>query len=254
MFNVLLLETHARCNRKCWFCKHGQERQDKRSDSFVLGIGVLTKIAKELRTLNYTGRISLFGINEPLLDVRIARIIELFREHVPGAYITLNTNGDFLTEEKLEELLIAGLSAIGISIYEDASFKRFAHLKRHPRVALLDMRQPIGKVENRGGTILRNIEVFDPQRFQTTPCLRPSNMMVIKATGKAVLCCSDQYGDVELGDVRNCSLMEIWQSPNFEALRQQLQQGQRKGLKLCEKCSHRGSTSPVHYPLSHSLR
>ena len=85
LFDIILIETHNICTRRCWFCKFGQKRQDARQQ--FLPDELIAKIAQELGLLHFAGRISPFGINEPLLDPRLLDIIRLFRSHCPHAYL-----------------------------------------------------------------------------------------------------------------------------------------------------------------------
>jgi radical SAM protein with 4Fe4S-binding SPASM domain len=202
---------------------------------------VIDEIAWQLRKLEYAGRISPFGINEPLLDPRIRGIIQQFRHMVPKAFLSIVTNGDKLTESMRDRLFEAGLDALGISVYDDAGWARFSPWT-HPKVKVMDYRVQPAFFENRGGAI----PGFEPR--PDLPCDRPSNMMVIRPSGDVVLCCSDMYGAVVMGKVTEQSLLEIWHCAEFERYREQLK-GDRRGLKLCEGCSHNGATSSVRYPL-----
>jgi radical SAM protein with 4Fe4S-binding SPASM domain len=235
MFNVVLIETQSSCNRACLHCKHGQGAAPVER----MHGDVINEIAWQLRKLEYQGRISPFGINEPLLDPRIRGVVQQFRSACPKAFISLVTNGDRLTIALRDRLFDSGLDGLGISIYEDAVWDR-AQQFIHPKVALLDMRG--AAFENRAGFL----PGFEPR--PDLPCLRPSNMLVIRPSGDVVLCCSDMSGEVVMGNVMEQSLMEIWQCEAFERYREQLK-SDRHGLKLCEGCSHRGTTSGVRYPL-----
>ena len=234
MFDVVLIETHNRCNRRCWFCKFGQSPGGKR---VFLNLDLIVKIANELKEISYSGRISLFGINEPLLDEGIVDIVAIFRKACPQAYIQITTNGDLLDSYLYDELKSVGLSSLSISLYDaDSEDKLRAKLgDRLNDIKLIEMRDPL-YLENRAGSI--PINTFIPDRG----CDRPSNMLVIKATGKVVLCCADMYGAVEMGDIKSQKLQEMWCSEKFEYYRKSLRSG-REGLPLCEKCSHNGTTS-----------
>jgi MoaA/NifB/PqqE/SkfB family radical SAM enzyme len=137
LFSVIQIETQNTCNRRCWFCKFGQERQD--TEVTYLATEHIEKIAEELASLDYQGRIFPCGINEPLLDKRIIQIISLFRNTCPKAFISVNTNGDNLDESLLEDLLKAGLDALGYSIYTVAAWKKAEALaKTYSQVVMLD--------------------------------------------------------------------------------------------------------------------
>lgn len=251
LFNVVLIETHNVCTRRCWFCKFGQQRQDNVKQQ--MSEQTLLRIADNLHTLNYSGRISPFGINEPLLDPRIVDIIKLFRHQCPAAFLSLNSNSDLLTTNLLNELFEAGLNAIGLSIYDNLGFKRLAGYAHDPRVVLIDMRQPEHHLENRGGQVQTRPERFHPEQVRQRSCYRPFTMLTIRPAGNVVLCCSDMYGDVEMGNIWNAPLEAIWFSDKFNHYRRELQTQGRANLNLCQNCSHSGGTSSVSYPLSNRL-
>jgi radical SAM protein with 4Fe4S-binding SPASM domain len=247
LFDVVLIETHNRCTRRCWFCKFGQERQDpERQD---MSDEMLLQLANNLQELEFAGRISPFGINEPLIEPRIINIIKLFRTKCPKAFLSMNTNGDRLNEQLLQQLFEAGLDALGISIYDDLGMKRLAAYGQDSRIALIDMRQPDQKIENRGGEIKVNGDRFPADYFTLSSCSRPFNMLIIRPTGNVVLCCSDMYGDVVMGNVSESRLEDIWNSEAFTHYRQELRTQGRTNLRLCQDCSHDGTTSQVYYPV-----
>ncbi len=201
---------------------------------------MIDKIAMELQEINFQGRISPFAINEPLLDPRIVEIVQKFRRSCPRAYISIISNGDFLTQGLLKELVASGLDTLAISIYESSAIAKLQEkLDSTWGLTFIDMRSP-QYLENRGGDI----------KLQTKPvkgkCLRPSNMLVVKANGNVCLCCADMKAKVVFGNIKDNSLQEIWYGSEFCNVRNKLQES-REGLHLCENCSHNGSTSSVYH-------
>lgn len=67
-------------------------------------------------------------------------------------------------------------------------------------------------------------------------CSRPFYQLCINYKGKVVLCCNDYYGVVEIGDVHNSSIKELWGSEIFMHYRKELLKGNRSNLKLCNMC------------------
>lgn len=205
---------------------------------------LLKKIADNLRDLDYQGRLSPFGINEPLLDSRMPDIVRLFRGQCRDAFISLASNGDLLTREIYHALMAAGLDGLGVSVYEDSGWQRLEPYSRYPKVQLLDLRQ-VDWFENRGGEVKRG--KFNP--VSKLPCIRPFEMLVIRPTGDVVLCCSDMYCDVVMGNVAHQRLEEIWFSNKFRYYRNKLaSKTARIGLKLCENCSHDESNCSETFP------
>ncbi|HUO76312.1 MAG TPA: SPASM domain-containing protein [Thermodesulfovibrionales bacterium] len=241
LFTIIEIETHNLCTRKCWFCKHGQVRQDE-STAFMPD-DLIRKISDNLQDLGFRGRISPYSINEPFLDPRIPDIIRLFRSKCPESFISLASNGDLLSETLYQSLLVAGLDALGLSVYDDSSWKRLKAYACYSDVRIIDYRRR--KFENRGGEVKRG--TFSPLTDRS--CHRPFGMMVIRATGDVVLCCSDMYSDVVIGNVVDQRLEEIWESEKFQRYRSLLlSPTHRKGLKLCQACSHDGSACLTRFP------
>ena len=206
---------------------------------------LIKKIADNLQDLNYSGRISPFGINEPLLDNRLLDIIRLFRSKCPKSFISVESNGDLLTKNIYKSLVEAGMNALGLSIYDDQRWQELRHFTLYHNVTFIDMRGNNNLFENRGG----EIKQIKHQPLIDTICLRPTNMLVIRPKGQVVICCADMYNDVVLGDVNTQCLEDIWYSDDFNHYRKQLAASGRIGLKLCETCSHGGRTSYMKYPI-----
>ena len=249
-FNVVLIETWNTCNRKCWFCKYGQERHDEKY--VKMNWNMINKIVDNLRDLNYGGRLSWFFINEPLLDDRIYEIIELSRKNLPHAFLSLNTNGDLLTEETFGRLCTAGIDALGVSIYDDVTEKKIRTFKENGKLIMLDYRNPRpGLIDNRGGNIKKILfeKPFEINKHSNKNCMRPFNTMVINSIAQVVLCCSDMYGDVILGDVHKERLEAIWNGEQITHYRETLRKSGRAQLPLCQNCSHDGAPNPIYYPL-----
>jgi MoaA/NifB/PqqE/SkfB family radical SAM enzyme len=106
LFNVVGIETVNLCTRRCRHYKFGQKRPN--GNVKWLSAELIEKVAENLKALNFRGRISPFGINEPLMDRRMPDIIRLLRSSCPEAMITLVSNGDLLTLEILRNLFAAG--------------------------------------------------------------------------------------------------------------------------------------------------
>jgi len=68
-------------------------------------------------------------------------------------------------------------------------------------------------------------------------------MLNINWTGQGILCCNDYHGAVDLGNVRDQSLVEIWNSPAMHQYRLHLQNKNRH-LPLCDKCDFGGGMFP----------
>lgn len=242
-FTIVQLETENRCTRTCWFCKFGQKRSDP--DELQLPQDVFDRVLSELSELNFHGRVSIYGINEPLMDERISARLAQVRKACPRAFVSIDTNGDLLDLSMLDDLIEAGADAIFANAYDMTALKRLKAFPYRSAFHVEDFRVSATRVENRGGNIRLNESVFDAKAWEKKSCLRPSTTLQIRANGDVVLCCGDMYGDVVFGNVAKQSLVSIWNSTEMQRTRRQLQKGRRKGLRLCGECSHDGSASLI---------
>jgi radical SAM protein with 4Fe4S-binding SPASM domain len=248
LFRAILIETSNTCTRKCWFCKFGQERQDETITR--MDWESIHKILENLKSLQYSGRISWYNINEPLLDRRMVEILRMTREYCPQAFISLATNGDLLDANLYHSLKASGLDALGVSIYDDKTFEKVKKFADRQMV-LIDMRS-MGEdvLENRGGGVRQELPVFerDRMRYLNRSCERPFAMMVVDSRGQVVLCCDDLYGDVIMGDIQSHRLEEIWNNERFALYRNALDHEGRCNLPLCGNCSYSGEGFRPFFP------
>lgn len=248
LFRAILIETRNVCNRKCWFCKFGQERQD--SKILQMDWDTIRRILGNLKDLNYTGRISWYNINEPLSDSRMCKVLKLTREYCPRAFLSFATNGDLLNGQLYGKLKQNGLDALGVSVYDDKTLARMEKIA-DAQMVLIDMRSARpGVLDNRAGNILQENNAFLKfrSRFENRSCERPFSMIVVNPAGQVVLCCADMYWDVVMGDVREQRLEEIWNNDCFTHYRNTLATEGRRNLKLCKHCSYSGKGVKPFFP------
>jgi radical SAM protein with 4Fe4S-binding SPASM domain len=221
-----------------------------------MGWPMIERIIENLSRLNYSGRVSWFLTNEPLLDARMPEIVQRTRRACPRAFLSLVTNGDLLTSDLYAELKQAGLDALGVTAYDEHTLSRMAAISPDRGLRIINMCNSAGlQLENRAGNIKVNQHYFtrDKVRFSTRSCTRPFTTMAISAQGHVVLCCADLYADVVMGNVTCDSLEDIWNSSGFAHYRQTLVTAGRDSLHLCRECSHDGSSSRITYPLQGQL-
>jgi len=91
-------------------------------------------------------------------------------------------------------------------------------------------------LENRGG----NIETFDRlnagQKRAFKDCTRLFKHAYILFDGDMVLCCTDYYKTMVLGNVADSSVYEVWNSPRAKAIRRNFLRGDLSENLLCAQC------------------
>jgi radical SAM protein with 4Fe4S-binding SPASM domain len=246
LFEVINIETHNICNRKCSFCKFGQPEY-KISPNY-LSIDVIKKISNELESFNFEGRVHFTGINEPLIDKRIFEIVSIFSNIKAQKSIT--TNGDYLNNEFLLKLKEAGVTHLNISIYSDDHLEKINKTCKGWNYGVVDMRphqQRLYKIiSNRAGS-LDLTKMFDKEIVQIRDklskdkgCSRPFQYITVIHTGEVILCPEDMSASCVMGDLKNNSILEIWNNPKFSLYRETLKKEGRKNLFPCQSCNFNG--------------
>ena len=93
------------------------------------------------------------------------------------------------------------------------------------------------RLENRGGNI-REAEDFSHSRKMDffSDCTRLFKQAYIKFNGDVVLCCTDYEARLVLGNVRESSLHEVWNSAVATSLRAKFLSGRIGEIPLCGAC------------------
>lgn len=230
---AVAIEINSACNRKCAWCPN---YSNYRKIDF-LDEKVFFKVIDELKAMKFKGRITFNLYNEPLLDKRLLRFIDYVRKNIPSACRYLNTNGDLLNLDIWKKLRKAGLDYANISQYDgkiNENIKEILNIisskeKEHLHAHIFDT----NAICNRAGLVKSKGELKVPFKKY---CSRPFYQLCINYKGKVVLCCNDYHGVVEIGDVHNSSIKELWASEIFMHYRKELLKGNRSNLKLCNMC------------------
>lgn len=246
IFQLILIETRAGCNYDCAFCPVSRHVDPRPAGEMSLQL--LHKLAGELATLGYSGRVALFGNNEPLLDPRLAEIVRIFREACPKSDLRVLTNGTYATVDHVKSLFEAGLSTLVVNNYTDgrrliAPVK--ALIRASEQLLPFDIRV---SVRNRtevlttraGQAPNKTIPPFAPHGF----CALPFTDLYVSYRGVVNLCSFDALGRVAIGDAADRPILEIWRSRRLAAYRRSLLRAVRSGLTLCENCDYDGFRTP----------
>lgn len=75
------------------------------------------KIISEMRDIDYRGIFTLSLFNEPLADRDILRRIKTIKDYCPNSYVRMNSNGDYLSKDFLDELNAVGLNEILVTLH-----------------------------------------------------------------------------------------------------------------------------------------
>lgn len=137
------IQTSTRCNAACGMCPYPIVTGEPGFEHAVMDEARYQRILDQLSGsesgVPAVERLSLFLMNEPLLDRRLARWIAMARAALPGTTLGLFSNGAALDADRARELAAAGLDELCISVhgFDAATYERvmaglsFARLRRN---------------------------------------------------------------------------------------------------------------------------
>tara|TARA_Y100000768_G_scaffold389040_1_gene391252 strand:- start:6411 stop:7121 length:711 start_codon:yes stop_codon:yes gene_type:complete len=231
-FNTLIIESTTYCNRKCSYCPNSLYERGSEQKQITLDEEVFFKIIDELSELKFSGRILPHLYGEPLLDKRLPLLINYVKKKLKKSLVVIHSNGDYLNQEILKELDLAGTDAIIVTEHGKFPNSRVETLTRNNKSKLKLIYRSSEDLElmNRGGSV----NVANPVRFKK--CFYPSQALTVSAHGKVILCCNDYHGEVEIGNLRNETISEIWTKEKFKEIRSRTKKGDFQ-LEICKKCT-----------------
>jgi hypothetical protein len=110
------IQTSTRCNAACEMCPYPVITGEPGFAHATMDEARYLAILDDLRPAPIE-RLSLFLMNEPLLDRRLARWIGLARAALPGTTLGLFSNGAALDVDRARELAAAGLDELCVSVH-----------------------------------------------------------------------------------------------------------------------------------------
>jgi radical SAM protein with 4Fe4S-binding SPASM domain len=227
LFKTMSIETCSICNRQCPFCPVSQDKTPKG----LMEDELFEKIIAELKELNFHGEIGLSNYGEPLLDKRLGKFVKRIKKEL-GSPIVISTNGDFLTKEKFRELLAAGIGTFHISQHDSEPSETIKNLfsqitpAEWKYISYEIVKEDSVTLANRGGSI----EVKTLHPFYCNP-----QHIIVRSDGEVSFCCNDYYNEVKLGNVKEKKLIDIWNSPFYRRLRNEIKRG-IFNLPICKRC------------------
>ena len=106
------IEINSECNLSCAYCPNAKK---KRIETGHMSEDLFVKLMEQLRSHQYSGRISFHFYNEPTLSPQLERFISITRDYIPNAKTVLYSNGTGLGKEKIDSLYSAGLARLVIT-------------------------------------------------------------------------------------------------------------------------------------------
>ena len=238
-FNIINIETTTYCNLRCKFCPNSIYDRGILKNKKLMDTNFFKKIIDELASINFCGGIALQLYGEPLSDERMPELINYVRNKCPKSYITVNTNGFFLTIPLYKTLVKSGLNNLLISQYNDSvqpNYKQvMKYLETRPKeenkitYRVFDGKVGSPAVCNRGGEIKVN-------RLPDMPsCVYPKKVVHVDYAGNVILCGHDYHSSFIFGNLKKECLINIWNSPKYKQIRNELNDF-KFNLNICKRC------------------
>jgi radical SAM protein with 4Fe4S-binding SPASM domain len=229
------IETYTPCNRKCSYCPN----IDHERETVMMPDELYDSIIMQLRELGFCGRMSFHFYNEPLLDPRLPFLVARAKQALPETRVVLYTNGDFLSRAGFEQLVDAGVDVAWVTNHgtnprhcgwrHDLSPAYAAHLRYQTH------ENPEISWTNRGGLLPH---IANPSRPLSIRCTAPATTLVITAHGTVVLCYEDYEQSVVIGDLRQQTIVDVWDAPGTRELRRRLLTADRSCTRICSRCNN----------------
>ncbi len=251
-FNAVDIETITACNRRCSWCPNSIYDRGLIKNKKLMDEKLFSKIIDELSELKFSGQIRFSFYGEPLLDERLNGFVKYTRGKLPKVDIFVFTNGDFLTLNLYKALSKNGVDFFIMTQHDETisptmkellknfhkiSYNKkdfshkFAYKLNGYDTTILHKSIKSMKLCSRGG-LLKNIK---PKKLTHLKCFLPTNCVVINHTGNVILCCDDYLGSIKFGNLKNESILEIWQKESSKKIRKELREGILR-LEICKKC------------------
>lgn len=190
----------------------------------ILPAKIVLSVLDNLKRNDFKGIIAFHTYNEPLIDPRLFKFIEYAHNVCPDNEIYICTNGFYLNQTLLDELVDSGVSKVQVSAYSKMEFKRLSKLK-----SSISFNVGMQELDDR-------LHLYERKENNTTkPCYAPLNEIIIAREGCISLCCLDWQRLHTYGNLYEQTLEEIIRAGELHAVYNRLSKGDRF-LPICNKC------------------
>jgi len=267
------LDTINQCNAKCIPCHyHFQTRRRGK-----MSMKLLTKILDELKGWpKPLGEIVPVNFGELILLKNWYKVLRLIEERLPQTRIALPTNGSLLDDDTVRKLASIGTLKwfnFSVNAFFGETYEAFTGLKAETidkmKVAIVLLHRMRPDITTCASMIfdtnfqtemerdlftqfwkpLTSVVSINPAAYCNSPLEKPLiptktacrsifDGLTILYDGKVVTgCCFDASGVLEIGDVNNQALLEIWRGEKLRQLCELHNEGRRGEIELCSRCS-----------------
>ena len=224
-------------------------------------------LADQIAETGWNSRIELAMHGEPTMNPQWLDIVKIFGDKLNNQ-ILMTTNGVGLVKtptETINKYFSAGGRILAIDAYESVNFAR----KIRERVETLDLichdvyeypTEKEGNPHRRSRTtylsFVKDISISTKgthanlqnhagsagelvTKTDNKPCVKPFREMGVNSDGSIDICCNDWLGEMQVGNIHDTTISEIWHSDEFYAMRRMLMSRDRI-YRPCLGCSDVG--------------
>lgn len=208
MFRQFHLETCSGCNRRCATClRQTDPAAGRDGPNRLMPSAIIRRVLDQLATEQYEAKLCLGFYNEPLLDPRLPAIAGTAKAF-GISFVYICTNGDLLTADTAKSV-DGKLDMICVALYDDTSLEK--------REAVRSLFQ---KTEVQFTDGVHRVTHYSPDasyfervtEASSKPCIHAQQVFAVNYHGDCLLCCDELVPHLALGNVRNCSIGELWHS------------------------------------------
>jgi len=241
---IVNIETTNHCNLKCEYCPH----KDMKRPKGYMSDEIFEKCVHDALEFPSVQRIQPFRTGEAFVDPKIYERVRYINEKAPRHIVVFFSN--FSIPFKKDEMSSWNPAMFVFSYNTNVDFDV---VKTNIEITKeLDMPTEI-HVVNEGGlyesalAFGRDVDVPvvgcakynwagkipSDYKIKDGYCIRPSRSLQVLWDGRVDLCCMDVDGEVILGDIRENSLREIWNSE----LAKKYREHKKSELDFCRNCN-----------------
>jgi MoaA/NifB/PqqE/SkfB family radical SAM enzyme len=237
-FQFVEIEISTACNLRCRYCPNSVSDRGLMKNNRQMPTALFQRLIDELAEIGFAGEFHPHLYNEPLLDKRLPQLLQYVRHKLKDCQIVLFTNGLYLTLEKYLELESVGVNKICATRHLPTDPPHIREIIQFTKTR----RQNDLKIEYHQDGIQGQINfnrcgIIPLKRVinKTKACVWPYHFLTINYKGDVLLCCNDNYATFPVGNVVNCSIMDVWNKIYNKSLRKCIS-NDASIVSLCRKC------------------
>jgi radical SAM protein with 4Fe4S-binding SPASM domain len=214
----------------------------------------ITNICDSCKEHNYEGDFHISGFGESYTHKQFFEIVKTLRSILPGNRVTVTSNGDLLSSDKIKTTYESGVDYMIISCYDGETARdKFVDMFTQAGIAdndyeirelwllpgeTVDQMMDRNQFNNRSGAVV--VEEYRHE-FVENACYLPFYKLVIDWDGTVLLCCNDWYRRHKgFGNINEISIKDIWLGSEFQKVRKNFHSGKRTG-SACSNCNVNGT-------------